>query len=152
MYNCILAQRIADFHNNQFSCTEFSDIATHPEITLDNLLKKHNIQRTLLSCEVQREHLVIVSRLLEEWKEFARAAGLTEPEIVAIDRDEQTENGRRFKALHLWHKKNAFLATNGELIRILLCIGGEIAQKVCLILKGNQRSSTLGKDLMLLLL
>ena len=87
-----------------------------------------------------------VSRLLEDWKEFARAAGLTEPEIVAIDRDEQTENGRRFKALHVWHKKNAYLATNRELIRIMLCInGGDVAQKACMILKGDERSATPGK-------
>ena len=87
-----------------------------------------------------------VSRLLEDWKDFARASGLTEPEIVAIDHDEQTENGRRFKALHVWHKKNAFLATNRELIRIMLCIdGGDVAQEVCVLLKEDKSSSTAGK-------
>ena len=111
-----------------------------PELTLDDLLVKYNVQRSLLDSEVRREHLVKVSRLLEDWKEFARAAGLTEPEIVAIDRDEQTENGRRFKALHVWHKKNAFLATNRELIRIILCIdGGAVAQEVRMLLKEDKK-------------
>ena len=125
--------------------TEFSEKTTCPELTVDDLFEKHSLQRSLLDCEVQRDHLQRVSRLLEDWKEFARAAGLTEPEIVAVDRDEQNENGRRFKALHVWHKKNAFLATNRELIRIMLGIGGDVAQKVCVLLKGNGICLATGK-------
>ena len=126
----------------------FSEKTTSPELTLDDLFKKHSLQQSLslMICEVQRDHLLRVSRLLEDWKEFARAAGLTEPEIVAIDHDEQTESGRRFKALHVWHKKNAFLATNRELIRIMLCIDrGDVAHEVCVLLKEDKRSSISGK-------
>ena len=103
------------------------------------------MERTLLDCEVQKQQLLRVSRLLEDWKEFARAAGLTEPEIVAIDRDEQTENGRRFKALHVWHKKSAFLATNRELIRIMLCIDrGDVVHKVCNMVLNEDKSNLSG--------
>ena len=103
-------------------------------LTLEDLEERHKLPRKFLDQEVCEEHLLDVSMLLEDWKEFARAAGLTEPDVVAIDRDEKTEDGRRFKALHMWDQKNAFLATYSELARIMLRISkSDTAKKVCLL-------------------
>ena len=88
-----------------------------------------------------------VSEWLENWKKFARAARLTEPKIIEIERGEFDESGRRYKALNVWHQKNAFLATNTELLRILLCIDrADIAEKVCVHLKKDSRSSATGNS------
>ena len=106
------------------------------------------MQQDILDCEVCKTHFHEVSRLLKDWKEFARAAGLTESEIAAIKGDEDTQSGRRFKALDDWHNKNAYLATNSELIKIMLGIGrGDLAQDFCLLLIREDMKST-GKTLL----
>ena len=116
--------------------------------TLDDLIKRHNLQRSLLDHEVSREQILEVSKLLEDWKKFARDAGLSEPTVVEIERGEFDESGRRYKALHVWHQKNAFLATASELLSILLRIDrADIAEKVSGILKED--NSSIGKAFLL---
>ena len=116
-------------------------------LTLEDLVERHTLPRGLLDREVSREHLSDVSSLLEHWEKFARAAGLTEPRIVEIDRDGRTEEDRRYKALHMWHEKNAFLATYSELARILLTINYiDTACKVCLLLKQEESVPATGKS------
>ena len=116
-------------------CTDNASTAVEVScLTLEDLEERHKLPRKLLNQEVCEEHLLDVSMLLEDWKEFARAAGLTEPDVVAIDHDEKTVHGRRFKALNMWHQKKAFLATYSELARIMLRINkSDTAKKVCLL-------------------
>ena len=115
-------------------------------LTLNDLIKRYGLARSSLDCEVNSEQMLEVSEWLENWKKFARAAGVSEPRIVEIERSENEESDRRYKALYLWHQKNAFLATNTELLRILLRIDrADIAEKVCLLLKKENRSSATGK-------
>ena len=114
--------------------------------TLNDLIKRYGLARSSLDCEVNSEQMLEVSEWLENWKKFARAAGLSEPKIIEIERSDYEESDRRYKALYVWHQKNAFLATNTELLRILLRIDrADIAEKVCLLLKKESRSSATGK-------
>ena len=115
--------------------------------TLNDLIKRYGLARSLLDCEIKSEQMLEVSEWLENWKKFARAAGLSEPKIIEIERSEYEESGRRYKALYVWHQKNAFLATNSELLRILLRIDrADITEKVCLLLKKDTRSSATGNS------
>ena len=118
--------------------------------TLNVLIKRHSLQRSLLDCEISQEQISEVSMLLDDWKKFARDAGLSEPTVIEIERGEFDESGRRYKALYVWCQKNAFLATYSEILSILLRIDrADIAEEVCRILKEDSRSSTSGKAFLL---
>ena len=109
------------------------------KFSLDELVERHTLQKSWFECEVSREHLLNVSELLEDWKKFARAAGLTEPNIVEINHDEPTESHRRYRALHIWHRRKAFLATYKELVRIMTFIErADIVNEVCILLKEDK--------------
>ena len=120
----------------------------NPSPIFNDLRVKYCLNQTSLDSQVTTDHLLDVSMLLSYWKPFARAAGLTHPEIVAIDRDNHTEHDRRYEALYLWHQKNAYHATYSELVRIMLTIKkADIAQKVCRLLSKNEsKTSISGKQ------
>ena len=119
---------------------------TSSSTIIDDLIKKHNLQRSSLDCEVARDQMLEVSELLHDWREFARAAGLTEANIFTIERDEFKESGRRYKALYMWYQKNASCATHIKLLGILSRIGkADIVEKVCVLLKKDGSTSATGK-------
>ena len=125
------------FPDNHQECITFDDLIDHC------CLKQH-----LLESRVTQEHLQDISILLDRWREFARVAGLTDPDIVAIECDERYQSDQRYKALRLWHQKNAFLATYSELIRIMLKIQkADIAEQVCkLVNEMDENSTVAGKS------
>ena len=121
---------------------------TTNSLKLEDLIKRHGFRESLLDLEVSQDQILMVSGSLENWKKLARAAGLSEPEIIEIEHGEDDESSRRYKTLHMWHKKNAFLATYSKLLSILLHIGrADIAQEVCIRLKEDSDvcSSITGK-------
>ena len=112
-------------------------------VTFDDLIDRYCLERHLLESRVTQDHLLDVSMFLEHWKVFARAAGLTNPDIEAIRHNEYTEEDRRYKALLLWQQKKAFLATYSELIRIMLRIQKtDLAEQVCKFVNEMGENST----------
>ena len=83
--------------------------------------------------ELTQAHNIMlqVSQLLDDWKSFARGAGLSEADITAIQHDEYNEEGRRYKTLQKWHQINPYRATYKTLIEILVTIKRvDLAQEV----------------------
>ena len=73
-----------------------------------------------------------VSQLLDDWRSFARGAGLSEADITAIQCDGDNENDRRYSVLEKWHQINPYRATYKALIEILVAIKRvDLAQEVC---------------------
>ena len=73
-----------------------------------------------------------MSQFLDDWKSFARGAGLTKADITAIQRDGDDENDRRYNVLEKWLQINPYGATYRALIEILVTIKRvDLAQEVC---------------------
>lgn len=109
-------------------------------------LEKYQLGEEFLDIEVSRRDLVKLSRCLDCWKMFARAADFHEAEVVAVERDGVDEVDRRYKALNKWQQKYSINGTYRALIESLLTIDRtDIVEDICKMQERSICNSTVGK-------
>ena len=85
-----------------------------------------------LSQVLSEHQLFWISRCLDRWEEFARAAEFKESEITAIERDGKDEGDKRVITMIKWKNLHPMTATLEVLFRTLLGIDRrEIVMEVC---------------------
>ena len=111
-------------------------------LTYDQLIENAGISGDLLNKECSDKHLWKIASLLPDWVIFAKALGLTEPQIQDILQKQHltTNKMRALEALEKWHRQHAYNATYCHLIKLCLTLElASIARDICEIVKGEKQ-------------
>jgi len=101
-------------------------------ISLQDLKEKYHLSEDQLNKEVSDEHLRAVSRIIDDHKIVGPELGLTEQEMTAINRDNETHDLKKGAMLRQWKQKYSWKATYKNLVEALLkCSRANDARRVC---------------------
>ncbi len=100
--------------------------------SIGDLVRHLMLKEEFLATEVTKDDMLLLSRILDDWRTFGRTAGLSEADIVAIQNDGVNEEDRRFKTFEAWHNSCVFFAHYHKLFEILFKMTRfDIILKVC---------------------
>ena len=112
-------------------------------ITLKELLHIFDIHPVIIDKPTSDDHLCAIALFLHKWRTVAPYLGLSENDLDAIEQEEKDEQVKRLKALQRWKGKFGFKATYKMLLNVLLSLAmADVAENVCLLLKGNVMHSS----------
>ena len=93
-------------------------------ITLHDIAAQANVRVEDLNTEVSSQRVLLdLAEFCVDWRLVGIRLGLTNAEIVAVDRDNRTEDEKRYVMLEIWKRKFAFKATYRVLIEAILACG-----------------------------
>ena len=101
------------------------------EFSLNLLLQQYNLTRNDLQRPCTPKLQLHLHQHIKYHEEVGRYLGLTEPEIIAIQRDKTTEENRRLAVLKKWQLKNEPNATRLALVECFIEMQNrELAEEV----------------------
>ena len=108
-------------------------------MTFDQLVEHVGVNKDFLDRPCSTEHLSRIAALLQNWLQYARALGLTEPQIQDIDGERMSNNAMKtVKMIKIWHLCNGFHATYCYLINKCLELKHvSVAENICRIVQGR---------------
>ena len=111
----------------------------YPPVTFDQLVERVGVNKDLLDRPCSTEYLSRIAALLPNWLQYARALGLTEPQIQDIDGERMSNNAMKtVKMIKIWHLCNGFHATYRYLIdKCLELKHASVAENICRIVQGR---------------
>ena len=106
-------------------------------MSLDQLLEHVGVSKDSLDQECSDKLLREMATHLPNWLKYARALGLTEPQITGVKSDPLLDNEMKpQEVLRLWKKANAYSATYSILVEVCLSQGdSDVAKRICEIVK-----------------
>lgn len=108
-----------------------------PEILIE---LKYDLSLHQLDVEVIYEHLVNISRIIDDYVTLGIQLGLTEIELQDIQCNYRSQELRRSAMLRKWKQKYAWKATYHKLIKALLQSGrADLARIVCELLTQSKQ-------------
>ena len=98
------------------------------------------VNKDLLDQPCSTEQLSRIAALLPNWLQYARALGLTEPQIQDIDGEKMSNNAMKtVKMIEIWHSSNGFNATYHRLVdKCLELRHVSVAENICRMAQGEQ--------------
>ena len=90
--------------------------------------------------ECSKKHLWKIASLLPDWVIFAKALGLTEPQIQDILQKQHltTSVMKALEALEKWHRQHVYNATYQHLVELCIELRHvSVAVEICRIVKGQ---------------
>ena len=88
--------------------------------TLGEILSHNDIDETHLDKECSQQIRYDIAIKIIDWKMIGYYFGIPEEKLVAIQRDNQTEEERRVALLNTWHKREGQRATYRQLMNAFL--------------------------------
>ena len=103
-----------------------------PRILLQDLIDRFQLSQKLLDQELSDEHLTKASKIIADHEILGPRLGLTEQEMIAIERDARTHELKKEAMLRKWKQKFSWRATYCMIIEALLeCNRADHAREVC---------------------
>ena len=108
-------------------------------VTFFDLIKHVCVSESELKQKCTREHLDIITKEIGNWLDYVYPLGLSDQETNAIRTDSMLSySAKSRRMLEVWHNKNGFEATYGQLANTFLQGGNaNIAETVCRLVKCN---------------
>lgn len=107
-------------------------------VSIQDLVSICGVEEACLEREVIYTHFHEISRHLSQWKLLSPKMNIAQPEVVAIESDNQNAEIQRLSFLETWKQKMSIKATYRVLVESLLSIGrAEDARGVCQVLTGT---------------
>ena len=108
---------------------------TETRISLQDLVDRFHLSPDQLGKKVSEEYDMALSKIIGDHEILGPLLGLTDQEMIEVDRDARTHEGRKKAMLVKWRQIYAFKATFEILIKAFLqCDRAQGAEEVCKLL------------------
>lgn len=88
-------------------------------MSLEEILSQHDLKREDLERECPKDTRLEIALKLTDWKITGRYLGIPEEKLVAIERDNNSEEDRRIALLEVWNQREDERATYIQLMSAL---------------------------------
>ena len=135
--HCIMTEKSPQHITIIVLSVPLESVESMAAITLEELLKQVGVHSEKLNESTSDEHLREIALFLTSWRTVASHLDLDENDLDDAEQGGRRVKDKSLKALQIWRGKFGFKATYQMLVGVLLSLGmADIAEKVCLLLKG----------------